>query len=197
MLASVKRGPGHSRPIDIVEVPATRPDPRSVDPQATQKISRAQLDEALKRTKSGTRRALRSQPDFDDETARARDSLPGPRDDEDLRSEDSPHEAPQVTIVRIDSIELEPIDPLSLPPIRSTPMNAMIMSPLEMRVIPTARTGTPLVDRKHGPRRSFWATERLHITPRTAFIAALALALFVLLAASVGFFAGRIVPGTR
>jgi hypothetical protein len=208
----VKRGPGRPRPIDIVEVPAGRPDPRSAEPDAlprgqgvTQKISRAALEEALKRTKSGTRRALRSEPEIppDENDARRepRDSLPGPRDDE-----DNPHVGPQVTIVRIDSIELDAIDPLSLPPMRSTPVatptSAMpargsmtpmgsMMSPAEIRVTPTP--GTPLFDRK---RRS-WATQRVQLTPRTAFIAGLAIALFVLLAACVGFFAGRIAPGSR
>lgn len=216
----MKRGPGRLRPIDIVEVPAARPDPRSPEPDAqsrarepgvTQKISRAELEEALSRTKSGTRRAIRSEPELppnDNDARRERDSLPGPRDDE-----DNPSVGPQVTIVRIDSIEMDVIDPLalsalsamsansSLPPARSTPTSAMparsptpmgaMMSPGEIRIIPTP--GTPLFERK----RFHWATERVHITPRTAFIAGLLVALFVLVAAGIGFFAGRIVPGSR
>jgi hypothetical protein len=181
-------------------VPAARPDARSADPYATQKISRAQLEEALKRTKSGTRRALRSEPEIppnENDPRRERDSLPGPREDD-----DSPQMGPQVTIVRIDSVEMEAIDPLSLPPIRSTPSPGTRATPTPMgsmlspMVIQTpGRSASPVleVDR----RRRYWATNRLHITPRTAFIAGLAVALFVLLAASVGFFAGRIVPGSR
>jgi hypothetical protein len=102
---------------------------------------------------------------------------------------------------------MDTIDPLSLPPMRSSPARATpttampargmmtpmgsMMSPAEAHVIQTP--GTPLVDRK---RRS-WATQRLQITPRTAFVGGLAIALFVLLAACVGFFAGRITPGSR
>jgi hypothetical protein len=195
----VKRAPGRPRPIDIVEVPAPRPDPRSADPAATQKISREQLEEALKRTKSGTRRALRSEPELppnENDPRRERDSLPGPREDD-----DSPLTGPQVTIVRIDSVEIESIDPLSLPPIRSTPspparstptpMGSML-SPMVIRTPGRSSTLAVAVDRK----RRYWATNRLHITPRAAFIAGLAVALFVLLAAAVGFFAGRIAPGS-
>jgi hypothetical protein len=198
----VKRAPGRTRPIDIVEVPAARPDPRSPEPDlharqasVTQKISREDLEEALKRTKSGMRRAVRSEhelPEDHNDARRERDSLPGPRDDE-----DNPNVGPQVTIVRIDSVEMDIIDP---PTARApqervarstpTPMGAM-MSPGEIRIIPTP--GTPLVERK----RFGWATERVHITPRTAFVAGLAVAVFVLVAACIGFFAGRIVPGSR
>ena len=199
----MKSGPGRPRPLDIVEVPAAQPDARSADPQATQKISRAQLEEALKRTKSGTRRALRSEPELppnENDPRRERDSLPGPREDD-----DSPLIGPQVTIVRIDSVEMEAIDPLSLPPMRSTPSPGTrgtptpmgsVLNGLSPMVIQTpGRSAPPLleVDRKRG----YWATNRLHVTPRTAFIAGLAVALFVLLAASLGFFAGRIVPGSR
>lgn len=192
------------RPIDIVEVPAARLDPRSPEPDqrarqasVTQKISREDLEEALKRTKSGTRRAVRSEhelPDDHNDARRERDSLPGPRDDE-----DNPHAGPQVTIVRIDSVEMDVIDPPAAratlerperaPRATPTPMGAM-MSPGEIRIIPTP--GTPLIERK----RLGWATERVHITPRTAFVAGLAVAVFVLVAACIGFFAGRSVPPT-
>lgn len=178
-------------------MPAARPDPRSADPAATQKISRAQLEEALKRTKSGTRRALRSEPEIppnENDPRRERDSLPGPREDD-----DSPLIGPQVTIVRIDSVEMDAIDPLSLPPIRATPGTPTPMGSLLPRLSPMViqtpgRSSAPVVevDRK----RRYGATNRLHVTPRTAFIAGLAVALFVLLAASVGFFAGRIAPAT-
>ena len=177
-----------------------RPDPRSAEPDlnarqagVTQKISREALEEALKRTKSGTRRAVRSEhelPDDFTDARRERDSLPGPRDDE-----DNPHAGPQVTIVRIDSVEMDVFDPPTPRALLEraarptpTPMGAM-MSPGEIRIIPTPFT--PLVERK----RFGWATERVHITPRTAFVAGLAVAVFVLVAACIGFFAGRIAPG--
>ena len=57
----------HLWPSEIVEIPApSSRDPRSDDPQATQKITRDQLEQALKRTKSGFRRAVReSRPEID------------------------------------------------------------------------------------------------------------------------------------
>jgi hypothetical protein len=149
----------------IVEVPSRRPDPRS-DPQATQKISREQLEDALRRTKSGTRPAVRSEPGLQ------RDSLPGPRDDE----------GPEITIVRIDSVELSVIDPASFPPPRETslvtPSQASPLSPSIVTATPRSLTSS--------------LTRRLHITPRLAFLAGLAVVVFVTLAAVVGFFAGRI-----
>ncbi len=97
-ISRVKRQPQRVWPKGIVEVASRRPDPRS-DPQATQKISREQLEDALRRTKSGTRPATRSAPDL------ASDAFAGPRDDD----------APQITIVRIDSMEMSVFDPSTLP----------------------------------------------------------------------------------
>jgi hypothetical protein len=56
---------------------------RAEDAQQTQKISREQLEEALKRTKSGTRRAVRSDPALDLPPPEEidRNAFFGPRDD--------------------------------------------------------------------------------------------------------------------
>ena len=135
---------------------------------------------------------MRSEPELppnDDDPRRERDSLPGPRDDE-----DNPHVGPQVTIVRIDSVEMDILDP-SRPPHAATSVTPMGSTkvPAETRAVPAPSAGTPLFDRK---RRS-WVTRSVRITPRAAFVAGLAVAVFVLLAACIGFFAGRIVPGSR
>jgi len=145
-------------PRRIVEVPSKRPDPRA-DPQATQKISREMLDDALRRTKSGTRPAMRSEHGRDD------DSFFGPRDS-----------APEITIVKIDSMEMALIDPASLPP----PVHVATATE-----IPSHITPIPVA-----PVTS--ASRRLHVTPRLAFLVGLAVIAFVGLAAVFGFFAGRI-----
>ena len=54
---------------------------RADEGRATQKISREQLEEALKRTKSGTRRAVRSDPDLPDLPEPEVVDFLGPRDD--------------------------------------------------------------------------------------------------------------------
>jgi hypothetical protein len=181
MIAIVKRGPGRLRPLDIVEVPPSRPDPRSADAElnerpdraATQKISREALEEALRRTKSGTRRAVRSEhelPPNDADPRRERDSLPGPRDDDDVTTE-----------------SVAPKPPLP------TPMSAISahMAPIEIRVLDTP-------DVSAAPERSDEAVEKrsLPVTPRNAFLAGLVIAIFLVAAAAIGFFAGRIVPGS-
>lgn len=192
---------------------ARGPDAR-VDPQATQKISREELEEALRRTKSGTRQAVRSEPDFDVH------GYAGPRDD-----------SPQITIVRIDSMELEAIDPSTLPaPSAPTPgaltttallprhtpsgtMPIIVTTPMDVAAsLPRPTTGVhesgasaadaiPRTnDRASAARvieRSRALTQRLHVTPRMAFIAGIAVAALVALAALVGFFAGRGVPGVK
>jgi hypothetical protein len=68
----VKRGPNHAWPRDIVEVPALNRRDSRVDQLATQKISKELLEEALSRTKSGTRAVVRSEPFLE----RADDSVP-------------------------------------------------------------------------------------------------------------------------
>ena len=159
----MKRPLPRSWPKAIVEIPTSRPDSRA-DPQATQKITREQLDEALKRTKSGTRRSVR----FNDEDD---DDLDGPRDD-----------SPQITITRIDSVELAVFDPSSLP-------DTAAADPPPTPLAPFATA----VSRARAPERS----RTRAITPRTAFIAGIAVSMFVLLAAFVGFFAGRGVGGPK
>ncbi len=183
MIAIVKRGPGRSRPLDIIEVPPSRPDPRSAEPDAiagpdraaTQKISREALEEALRRTKSGTRRAVRSEhelPPNDADPRRERDSLPGPRDDEDTTTE---------------SVAPKPLMP--------TPMSP-IMAPVEIRVLdaPDASDASDEPVEERGAPAPIWSLERLQITPRNAFLAGLVVALFLVAAAAIGFLAGRIVP---
>jgi hypothetical protein len=155
-------------PKQIVEIPSKRPDPRA-DPHATQKISREQLDDALKRTKSGTR--MRSEPDLN-----PRDSLPGPRDD-----------SPEITIVRIDSVELSVFDPASFPP-SADPIPEPTAEPAAAQVAPAEESSI-----KASPRTTAISlTRRLHITPQLAFLIGLVVVAFVTLAAIVGFFAGRI-----
>jgi hypothetical protein len=183
----VKRGPGRSRPLDIVEVPPSRPDPRSAEPDeharpdraATQKISREALEEALRRTKSGTRRAVRSEhelPPNDADPRRERDSLPGPRDDEDVTTDSVSPKAPAPTPT-------------------PTPMSA-IMGPVEIRVLNESADENETEEQSAPAPARVWSLERLHlhITPRNAFLAGLAVALFLVAAAAIGFFAGRVLP---
>lgn len=158
-LPGVKREPQRAWPKGIVEVASQRPDPRAdprYDPHATQKISRAELDAALRRTKSGTRPVTRSAPDL------ASDAFHGPRDDD----------APQITIVRIDSMAMSVFDPSTLPasatPVDTAPIAA---APRHSRTV---------------------LARRLQLTPRLAFIVGLALVGFVMIAGMIGFFAGRI-----
>jgi len=146
-----------------VEVSSKRIDPRA-DPQATQKISREMLDDALRRTKSGTRPATRSQHDAE-RSADDEDSFFGPRDS-----------APEITIVKIDSVEMSVFDPAALPPPTVEPHLAQTPS----HVTPIRlETTVPLLSR------------RLNVTPRLAFLAGLAVVAFIGIAAVVGFFAGR------
>jgi hypothetical protein len=198
-LARVKRGPNRVWPKAIVEIPSARIDPRS-DPQVTQKITREQLDEALKRTKSGTRPVTR-EPRFDsrresDDGDDAFDAFPGPRDSlaGPLReSHDSHDDAPQITIVRIDSMEIEAIDPSSLPGYTSSPSSSRLLLTPQSLVSPV--TGTVMVSGARPIARASRAsmfTQRLRLTPRMAFIAGVALAVCLLLAVLAGFFAGRL-----
>jgi hypothetical protein len=186
-------------------VPAARPDPRSdprVEPRrdqhATQRISREQLDEALNRTKSGTRLAVRSSPDLTelhdpaaeprDPLASPRDSFAGPRDDD----------GPQITIVRIDSVELSTIDPSIFPtvvaPSQSQAPVMVIPTPGFPNIDTTARASSTSSPRVVS-RRGSW-THQLPLSPRAAFFAGLTVAMIVLLAACVGFLFGRgVTPG--
>jgi hypothetical protein len=189
-----------------VEIPAKGPDPR-VDPQATQKISRYELDEALRRTKSGTRPVVRSEPEL------ASEDYSGPRDT-----------SPEITIVRIDSVEVEAFDPTSLPrsgalPARTSPAPAAppstalpavasatsldVPAPLGSGAPPPydlAHAGDGAHERSDGLAAPAELTRpnarppRLHVTPRMAFVAGIVVAALVSLAAFVGFFAGRGLP---
>jgi hypothetical protein len=181
-----------------VEIPARGTDPR-VDPQATQKISRYELDEALRRTKSGTRPVVRSEPDFDDE------DFAGPRDT-----------SPEITIERIDSVEIEAFERASLPRSGALPARTSATPPAALPVVavatpldldPPLACGPPPPyevaasgDGMHEPSASAPAPRdvatrpRLHITPRIAFVAGIAVAALVTLAAFLGFFAGRGLP---
>ena len=165
----VKRAPKRPFPRGIVEIPSARVDPRAdADPYVTQKISRAELDEALKRTKSGTRPVTRSRPG--DGASYDEESFAGPRES-----------SPEVTIVRIDSVELSTIDPSSLPE----------PSPPPSLGAPTPTPGALSIPRESHTRATTLA-QRLRMTPRTAFVAGIAVAVFVVLAVLAGFFAGRI-----
>lgn len=162
-IREVKR-PIRAWPKHIVEVPSKRIDARA-DPQATQKISREMLDDALRRTKSGTRPITRSHhdvaPDAEDE------GFVGPRDS-----------APEITIVKIDSMEMSVFDPSTLPqPVHLTQM------PSHVTPIAVATSGAPV---RSGLSR------RVLVTPRLAFLVGLAVVAFVGIAAVVGFFAGRL-----
>jgi hypothetical protein len=141
------------------------------DPHATQKISRQQLDEALKRTKSGTRRALGSEPSLPEP-----DDLFGPRDDT----------APLVAH----------IDPSRSSPILVAPRPAR--KPHAPVALATPRTEAPVVtfalvtSEPATARQERRARDTmLHVSSRTAFVLGLAVAVVVMLAAAVGFLAGR------
>jgi hypothetical protein len=180
--------------------------PRSADPQATQKISREELDAVLKRTKSGTRRAVRSEPEV--ETPRdssagevsgaraieplrsppahdvSRESLPGPRDD-----------SPEISIMRIDSVELSAIDPASLPapapqasPMPFTPMTFKPLTPASAS--PLAPIPTP------NPRPAKDAVRRVR-TRRASILSWIAIVISVAAAMFVAFFAGRLTARLR
>ncbi len=137
-----------SNPID-----RRRIDPRA-DPHATQKISREMLDDVLRRTKSGTRPATRSHHDAE-RSADDEDSFLGPRDS-----------APEITIVKIESVAMSVFDPAAPPPPTLEPHLAPRPSPVLL-------------------------SRRLYVTPRLAFLAGLAVVAFIGIAAVVGFFAGR------
>lgn len=168
----------------------------SADAQATQKISKAQLEEALSRTKSGTRTAVRSDPALPEPEVV---DFFGPRDDT----------APQFAH----------IDPSSLSSLTSSkkaaatagdaeedetpPVEALLAEALPTEELASesesekdeAETGEAAMDEAgdalevRAPRAHVDATLRLK--PRTAFMVGLAVTALVLFAALVGFVAGR------
>ncbi len=161
-IRGVKR-PIRAWPKSIVEVPSKRIDPRA-DPQATQKISREMLDDALRRTKSGTRPITRSHHDVVAPHADADDEgFVGPRDS-----------APEITIVRIDSMEMSVFDPSTLAQPVDVTQTPSLVTPIAIMPV-----GSP-------------ASRRVHVTPRLAFLVGLAVVAFVSIAAVVGFLAGRL-----
>ena len=149
-------------PKHIVEVPSKRIDARA-DPQATQKISREMLDDALRRTKSGTRPITRSHPDVAPDAED--EGFVGPRDS-----------APEITIVKIDSMEMSVFDPSTLPQ--------------PVHVTQTPSHVTPIAVATSAVRAGL--SRRVLVTPRLAFLVGLAVVAFVGIAAVVGFFAGRL-----
>ncbi len=175
----MRRGPGRTWPKKIEEVAAARPDPRAVDPQATQKITRAQLDEALKRTTSGTRLAASSEPLVSDDTLMGpRDSLAGPLDDSDA-----------MFVVGIDADRPQPA--LVVPDSTTNTGRHDALSPasplLDVAHV-RARSGTPAAPSPDAPpARGFL------LTARGARLVVVAACVLVFLAVAVGFVAGRIV----
>ena len=162
-------------PKQIVEVVSTRPDPRA-DPALTQKISRDVLEDALRRTKSGTRRIRRDETfeaSIAGEPKPARqpmESLAGPRD--------SYSDAPVVTTMGIESTELHAFDPQVIAARR-----AVINTPT-----PVTSDVPPAMDR---PSKISRIVARLPVSPRTILVALLALVAFMASAGLVGFLAGR------
>lgn len=190
----MKRATGRAWPSKIVEVPPATPDPRSLD---TQKISREELEEALKRTKSGTRRAVRSDPSLEptfeeqvEETINTDLARTVQVEPFVLPRDVHRDEGPEVTIVKIDTMEFEALDPAG---VTSTEV------PRPTSIAPVPRPLTPPYDfGEDVPRTSTERviaqtrrTRRWQISPRTAFIFGLVLVLFVTLAAGAGFLAGR------
>ena len=171
----MKRGPTRAWPRRIIEIASTRPDPRAADPQATQKISKEQLEAALKRTKSGMRAAQRSEPRLEDEAWRASEgNYAGPRDT-----------GPEITIVGIHTAEeFEALDPASLPTPSAT-QPAPAVSPLAASIATNVAAAASRLSMHSG-------TRRLRITPQLAVLVGLTIFAFVTLAAVVGFFAGRV-----
>jgi hypothetical protein len=186
-------------PNGIVEIPSTRPDPRG-DPQATQKISRADIDAVLQRTKSGTRAVVRpkSQPSMWQDEATDPDAPSGPRDDD----------APEIMIVGIDSVEPSDSAPTSarpsapsMPARMGTPARAMpadvapAAATLEERA-PTNTTApsafAPAPAPASSPAPPAEDVSRVALTPRLAFVTGIALVAFITLAALIGFLAGRL-----
>jgi hypothetical protein len=163
---------------------------RPEDAQATQKISREQLEEALKRTKSGTRRATRSDP-----------ALPAPEEVDFL----GPRDDTAPPLFHIDPSSLSPVPAAAATAATAEPTTAATAEP-EASVERVA-SADPVVsvesvafveaaDDLLGPERSAESARpardvALRVAPRTAFVAGLGVVMLVMLAALVGFFAGR------
>ena len=153
---------------------STRSDPRA-DPGVTQRISRDVLEDALRRTKSGTQRIQRTdEPMPEPKPARQRmESLAGPRD--------SYSDAPVVTIMGIESMELLPLDPQVI-----AARQAVLNTPP-----PVASDVPPAIDRPSQISRIVSRLPRLPVSSRTLLVALLALVAFMASAGLVGFLVGR------
>lgn len=162
---------------------------RPEDAQATQKISREQLDEALKRTKSGTRRAVRSDP-----------SLPAPEEIDFL----GPRDDTAPLLGHIDPSSLSPIPAAAVaivedaadagprPKPARTPESVALSKLAELAEAEASAEPLAFVVTEEEERPVGDTTLRLR--PRMAFVLGLAIAALVLLAGLVGFFAGRSPP---
>jgi hypothetical protein len=168
--------PPFSAPRRILEVLATpRPDPRA-DPQATTKISRAELDAVLHRTRSGTRRAIRPETvSRDPAPPESLEELPGPRDDD----------APEITIRKIESVEIDlsgdPVLVRAPTPSLSPPARISPLSPIS----PVAAFTPSSPPRHEIPAE---APPRMGRHPRVS----VAVWIFVIAALVAAFFAGRV-----
>lgn len=140
------------------------------DAQTTQKISRQQLDEALKRTKSGTRRAVGSDP-----------SLPEPEEVDFF----GPRDDTAPLLAHIDPSSLTPLLIALAPVALATPPTEDPV--VTFTLVECSDLQEPAVEEQDRPAPD----TRFHLRPRTVFILGLAVAAAVMLAAIVGFFAGR------
>jgi hypothetical protein len=163
---------------------------RPEDAQATQKISREQLEEALKRTKSGTRRATRSDP-----------ALPPPEEVDFL----GPRDDTAPPLFHIDPSSLSPVPATATATATASASASATAEPAAS--VETAASADPVVivesvtfvesaDELVAPERSAEHAPpardvTLRVAPRTAFVAGLGVMVLVMLAALVGFFAGR------
>jgi hypothetical protein len=166
---------------------------RRHDAQATQKISRAQLDEALKRTKSGTRRAIPSDPALG---APEEIDFLGPRDDsgplvghiEDSTS--SPLAAAPAHVAEDASADFTRPKPARTPEsVALTKLAALAEAARTSEPEPLAFV-VPEDEAEAGSARD----RTLRVQPRTAFLFGLAIAALVVLAALVGYLAGHAPP---
>jgi hypothetical protein len=188
-LAVVKRGPDRSWPRNITEVAAPRPDPRS-DPQATQKISREELDAVLKRTKSGVRTAVRSQPEIEVEVEVEvePERFPGPRDSATSELEAEVLRVPAMPSRVVPSSGAMRAAPAAMPVITTSPFE--VAAALAQPAAEEAPSATPPAAPPEAAEEPI-AAAPVWLTARAALLGGLALAALIAVAALVGFLAGR------
>lgn len=182
-LPGVKRQAPHW-PKDIVEVPSAHVDSRSesaADPAATQRISRALLEDALQRTKSGTRQAVRGRDDgvepdevriHEAEPHDPRDSFFGPRDS-------YVDDSPMVTVVAIESMEMAAFDPA-----KALAARAAHGQPAPHAVAPSQPEPAPRFAQLTSPQPAH--------RKRVVALIVVSLVAFFAAAATIGFVAGRL-----